>query len=184
MGMIDFDFLKKYSLSFQKGIESEDALFGMKLFSLAQRIIISYQESYTYRIRPYSISAHTLNKQTKEMRFPESLHDLVCAFKTPYEVRHYSFAYSHCVICLELDAFIQTYPLDEELKEILKEMIAYRAIYAFGALSFQNDPRNCRAMCEKLLPYASNIRFSSKLAYYFPKVFQTLKMIQRKIKGE
>lgn len=65
--------------------------------------------------------------------------------------------------------------LDDELKEILLEMLRYRAIYAFGALSFAKDPRDCRAMCKKLLPYASKIRFASKIAYYFPRLFRLLK---------
>ncbi|ANV97998.1 hypothetical protein BBW65_03920 [Helicobacter enhydrae] len=179
-GMVHFDFLIQNNLRFIEGIESEDAPFGMQLFALSSKIIISHLELCVYRIRPNSISQHTLSRtsKSKDISFPESLSDLVCVFQTPYEVRHYNFAYSACIICLVMDEFLKNTNLSKEMKEILTRMIEHRAIYAFGGLTFGADPRDCRAMCKQLLPYSSKIRFGSRMAFYFPLVFALLKKLK------
>lgn len=74
-----------------------------------------------------------------------------------------------------MDEFIQKESLSSEMEEILESMIEERAFYAFGGLSFERDPKNIREICSKLLNYTSRVRWSSKLAYHFPRVFRILK---------
>lgn len=176
---------KVKNMRFELGIESEDAIFGMQLFALSCKIAILHKELMYYRIRPNSISQHMLmDKNSREITFPLYQQDLVKAFNgNAYNIRHYSFAYSCAIICLKMDEFLKKEKLSNELKNILKTMIEVRAFYAFGGYGFEKDPRNVREICSKLLDYTSRIRWSSKLAYYYPRIFRILKKIKTLIRG-
>lgn len=180
MGIIKSDLV--YQTRFEEGIESEDAIFGMQTFALAQKICLIFDNFYNYRIRPNSASQHTLkNKNAQGISFPPHQRDIVEAFGDIFTIRHYRFAYSCAIISLRMDEFIQKESLSSEVKEILKSMIEERVIYAFGGLSFERDPKNIREICSKLLDYTSRVRWSSKLAYYFPRVFRILKKLKTMI---
>ena len=176
---------KVENMRFELGIESEDAIFGMQLFALSHKIAILRKELMYYRIRSNSISQHTLvDKTSKGITFPPHQQDLVQAFGSNiYNIRHYQFAYSCAIICLKMDEFLKKEKLHDDLRKILKTMIEVRAIYAFGGCGFEKDPRNVREICSKLLNYTSRIRWSSKLAYHYPRVFRILKKIKALIRG-
>lgn len=177
MGIVKADLIDK--IRFEEGIESEDAIFGMQIFALAQKISLVFDNFYNYRIRPNSASQHTLiDKNTQGISFPPHQQDLLKAFNDIYVIRHYRFAYSCAIISLRMDEFIQREKLSNEIKEILKSMIEERAFYAFGGLNFEKDPRNIREICSKLLAYTSKVRWSSKLAYYCPSIFRILRKIK------
>lgn len=183
MGIISFEHLLKHRLRFEEWIESEDALFGIQLFALAEKVEVLEFEGYIYRIRPHSISQHTLTKDTKEMHFPQSYSDLMAVFDTPYEVRHYHFAYSACIFCLKMHQFLRLSKISETDKGILKKFINYRIQYAFGALGFRADPRGCRVLCEQLKPYMSSARIGSKVAFYFPRFYHFFKRVFERVFG-
>ncbi|RDU72653.1 hypothetical protein CQA57_06415 [Helicobacter anseris] len=167
-------------VKFEEGIESEDALFGMQIFSLAKNIQIILKPFYYYRIRPNSTSQHTLNNTTnpKEIRFPSHQNDLIDVFHTPYEIRHYSFAYSCAIISLRMDEFLKREKFCNQLNTIIKNMIEERVIYAFGGCAFDKDPRNIRKLCTKLIDYTSKTPWNLKLAYYYPTIYKILKKIK------
>lgn len=181
-GLILFQIANK--VKFEENIESEDALFGMQVFALCNKIYTINHGIMFYRIRPNSTSQHTLaNKNHKiksNITFPPHQQDLVEAFNGDiYDIRYYRFAYSCAIICLRMDEFLKKENLSKELKEILKTMIEVRAIYAFGGCGFNKDPRNIRGICSKLLDYTPKVRFGSKLAYHFPSIYKILKMIKK-----
>ncbi|WP_338064244.1 hypothetical protein [Helicobacter pametensis] len=184
MGIVQASLI--YKVCFKEGIESEDALFGMQIFALAQNISFIFDNLYIYRIRPNSISQHTLGQkgdsQDHKISFPKHQEDLVDAFQNAYDVRHYSFAYSCAIICVEMDRFIQREALSNELKQRLIAMIEHRAIFAFGGCGFQKDPRNIRGICSHLTPYMKKVRIGSKIAYHYPRLYRLLKAIKRSIR--
>lgn len=184
MGIVAINFVNK--LRFQERIESEDALFGMQVFALAQRVQLLFNPLYNYRIRPNSISQHTLSHTNNQgLSFPSHQKDLVDAFNgDAYTIRHYSFAYSCAIICLRMDEFIKKEKISNELRKILKAMIEVRAIYAFGGCGFEKDPRNVRELCSKLKAYTARVRWTSMFAYYLPCVYRILKRLATGIKDK
>ena len=91
-------------IRFEEGIESEDAIFGMQTFALAQKICLIFDNFYNYRIRPNSASQHTLkNKNAQGISFPPHQRDIIEAFDDIFTIRHYRFAYSCAIISLRID---------------------------------------------------------------------------------
>ncbi|RDU74342.1 hypothetical protein CQA57_02360 [Helicobacter anseris] len=169
------------NLRFVEGVESEDVPFGMMLFSLARQVFILDKGLAFYRIRPNSISQHTLHQSGFVPKWPAHMTDIVKAFDcNPCDVRYYSFAYSACVMCIEIDKFVKSIPLELELRNKLFEMIGHRAFFAFGSITFAKDPRNCRKMLEALQEYKKYASFGSKVAYHFPRIYKILKAIKNK----
>lgn len=103
---------------------------------------------------------------------------MIDAFHTPYEIRHYSFAYSCAIISLRMDEFLKREKICNQLNTILKNMIEERAIYVFGGCAFDKDPRNVRRLCAKLIDYTSKTPWNLKLAYYYPTIYKILKKIK------
>lgn len=169
------------NLRFLEGIESEDALFGMQLFALVQSIVITHKDLMHYRMRPNSISQHTLeNKRhkNKQITFPEHQGDLVEAFGNAFDIKRYSFAYSYAVICCEMLKFMRQRNFSKIEQDLIIGLIEHGAIFAFSGCGFLKDPRNVREICSHLTPYMRKVRLGSKLAYFYPKIYRPLKRIK------
>lgn len=172
-------------LRFAPQIQSEDALFGMLLFAKAKAIKILPNPLYIYRLRADSTSDHTLKQDSTLKPYPPYLSEIAYTFTSSYKIKHYHFAYSCTYICLGLLAYIET--LDDsqlELKNKLIEFLQVRAIYAFGAMSFESDPKYVRALLKPLEPYMQKVSRANKIAYFMPRVFRILKWVNEKRKGK
>ena len=188
LGMVRLGFLTSHGLRFERGIESEDALFGMQLFALASRIVVLDRGLIYYRLRANSISQFTLSEEdrykTKSLdSFSSSQRDIAEAFGgNAYLVRHYSFCHSCAVISLRMDEFLQLHQeiFSGELIVWLRKMIAHRVNTAFRGCAFGKDPRGCREICAKLRSYPVKIDLNVKLAYHFPSIFRILKMLKNR----
>lgn len=170
-------------LRFAPQIQSEDALFGMLLFAKAKAIKILSNPLYIYRLRADSTSDHTLKQDSTLKPYPPYLAEIAYTFANSYKIRHYHFAYSCTYICLGLLAYIES--LDDsqlELKNKLIEFLQVRAIYAFGAMSFESDPKYVRALLKPLEPYMQKVSKANKIAYFTPKIYKILKWLNGKRK--
>ncbi|AWK61920.1 glycosyl transferase [Helicobacter cinaedi] len=170
-------------LRFAPQIQSEDALFGMLLFAKAKAIKILPNPLYIYRLRADSTSDHTLKQDSTLKPYPPYLAEIAYTFANSYKIKHYHFAYSCTYICLGLLAYIES--LDDSqlaLKNKLIEFLQVRAIYAFGAVSFESDPKYVRPLLKPLEPYMQKVSKANKIAYFMPRIFKILKWINGKRK--
>lgn len=170
-------------LRFAPQIQSEDALFGTLLFAKAKAIKILPNPLYIYRLRADSISDHTLKQDSTLKPYPPYLAEIAYTFANSYKIKHYHFAYSCTYICLGLLAYIES--LDDSqlaLKNKLIEFLQVRAIYAFGAVSFESDPKYVRPLLKPLEPYMQKVSKANKIAYFMPRIFKFLKWINGKRK--
>lgn len=170
-------------LRFAPQIQSEDALFGMLLFAKAKAIKILPNPLYIYRLRADSTSDHTLKQDSTLKPYPPYLAEIAYTFANSYKIKHYHFAYSCTYICLGLLAYIES--LDDSqlaLKNKLIEFLQVRAVYAFGAVSFESDPKYVRPLLKPLEPYMQKVSKANKIAYFMPRIFKILKWINGKRK--
>ncbi|WP_300599625.1 glycosyl transferase [uncultured Helicobacter sp.] len=170
-------------LRFSPQIQSEDALFGMILFAKAQKIKIATKPLYIYRFHTYSTSEHNLQTNTPLKPYPNYMSDIAYTFCNRYKIKHYHFAYSCTYICLGLLAFIDTFPknLSEYEKKLRDKLIAFlqvRAIYAFGGICFESDPKYIRDLLKPLEPYMQKISFNTKIAYFYPRLYRVLRFFK------
>ena len=181
-GLFKFSLLE--NLRFSTPLANEDALFGMLLFTEAKAIKIASFYGLIYRYHTASVSGHGESQNIYRKTYPLFMNSIVMAFQNGYKIKHYYFAYSCTYICLGLLAYIES--LDDsqlELKNKLIEFLQVRAIYAFGAMSFESDPKYVRALLKPLEPYMQKVSKANKIAYFMPRVFKILKWVNKKRKG-
>ena len=180
-GLFKFSLLE--DLRFSTPLANEDALFGMLLFAKAKAIKVTSFYGLIYRYHAASVSAHGESQNIYRKTYPLFMSSIVMAFQNGYKIKHYYFAYSCTYICLGLLAYIET--LDDSqfaLKNKLIEFLQIRAIYAFGAVSFESDPKYVRPLLKPLEPYMQKVSRANKIAYFTPRVFKILKWINGKRK--
>ncbi len=173
--------------AFSPQIQSEDALFGMILFAKAQKIKIATKPLCIYRFHTYSTSEHNLQTNTPLKPYPNYMSDIAYTFCNRYKIKHYHFAYSCTYICLGLLAFIDTFPknLSEYEKKLRDKLIAFlqvRAIYAFGGICFESDPKYIRDLLKPLEPYMQKISFNTQIAYFYPRLYRVLRLLKSYVK--
>ena len=165
-------------LRFVENIESEDAPFGMMLFSLAKKVSILNQGLAIYRLRENSISQHTLNRTGFTPKWPPHMQDIVLAFDGNHqEIRLYHFDYSHCIMCIELEKFLHSFCIEDSMQKAIRRLMKPRVALAFGACTFRVDPRNCRMLCKQIL-HMADIPLKLKIAFYLPHFYQLLKKMK------
>lgn len=176
-GLINEKKIKK--LRFLDGIIGEDVLFGIQLFSLSRRIVIKKSELMFYRIRPNSLSQYGFDNNLEKFSYPKNCEDLVCAFGNTITVSHYNYAYSYAKTCVELDKFLKQGILEKPVEKKLLEMLQFLAVFAFGGCGFGKDPRGVRQICSQLTPYMRKVHLRSKIAYFFPQIFNFLRYCKK-----
>ncbi|RDU60814.1 glycosyl transferase [Helicobacter marmotae] len=189
MGVFHISLFEK--LRFTPTIQSEDALFGMLVFAKAKSIEFLNKPLYIYRMRANSTSDHTLSQATPLRPTPAYLSDIAYTFYNSYKIKHYHFAYSCAYICLGLLEFISILHTCQNespaykgaLKTKLIAFLQLRAMYAFGGVSFESDPKNIRALLKPLEPYMQKCSFSIKLAYYMPRLYRILRYLKQRCKA-
>ncbi|WP_104722496.1 glycosyltransferase family 2 protein [Helicobacter mesocricetorum] len=117
--MADFKLFKNYKLHFINHIIFEDHIFGIELFTRAEKIYILNKTLYYYRTRPNSTSNHN-RKVTKEQISP--YFNFLCEdFKDNYEQTKAYFKAASVLIYVErLVDFIQKLS-DNKLQSLLKK---------------------------------------------------------------
>lgn len=181
-GLFKFSLLE--NLRFSTPLANEDALFGMLLFAKAKAIKIASFYGLIYRYHTASVSGHGESQNIYRKTYPLFMSSIVMAFQNGYKIKHYYFAYSCTYICLGLLAYIES--LDDSQLELKNKLIGFlqvRAIYAFGAMSFESDPKYVRALLKPLEPYMQKVSKANKIAYFMPRVFKILKWVNKKRKG-
>lgn len=181
-GLFKFSMLE--NLRFSTPLANEDALFGMLLFARAKNIKITSFYGLIYRYHTASVSAHGESQNIYRKTYPLFMSSIVMAFQNGYKIKHYYFAYSCTYICLGLLAYIET--LDDSqlaLKNKLIEFLQVRAVYAFGAMSFESDPKYVRPLLKPLEPYMQKVGKANKIAYFTPKIYKILKWLNGKRRG-
>lgn len=186
LGMVRLGFLTSHGLRFERGIESEDALFGMQLFALASRIVVLDRGLIYYRLRANSISQFTLSEEdrykTKSLdSFSSSQRDIAEAFGgNAYLVRHYSFCHSCAVISLRMIEFVEAHgeKLGSDMVACLRRLIEYRVIFAFYGCGFEFDPRDCRSLFIRLGDYSAQVGWRGRLACSHPRIYRALKWLK------
>ena len=186
LGMVKLGFLTSHGLRFERGIESEDALFGMQLFALSHRVAVLDRGLVYYRVRAGSISQFDLKKEdrhrTKSLdSFSTSQRDIAQAFGgNVYLVRHYSFCHACGVIALKMVEFVEARreELGSEMVACLRGLIEHRVKTAFYGCGFESDPRDCQGICAQLLDYRAQVSWVGHLAYGYPRIYRALKWLK------
>lgn len=91
--------------------------------------------------------------------------EITTTFKDGYTIKHCYFTYSCTFVCLGLLSYIQTLK-DSELKTKLIKFLQVRAIYAFGGIYFQSDPKHIRELLKPLEPYMQKVSLNIKIALH------------------
>lgn len=174
------------NLRFFTQLANEDALFGMILFAKAQSIRLGNFQGLIYRVHTDSVSAHGEAQGIYRKSYPLFMYDMLDGFGCDdYKVKHYFFSYSCTYVCLGLLDFISTLPstTPNPLKSKLIAFLQLRAMYAFGGVSFESDPKNIRALLKPLEPYMQKVSFNIKLAYYMPRLYRILRYLKQRRKA-
>lgn len=56
------------------------------------------------------------------------------------------------------------------------------AIYAFGGICFESDPKYIRDLLKPLEPYMQKISFNTKIAYFYPRLYRVLRFFKSYVK--
>ncbi|MCE3046685.1 hypothetical protein [Helicobacter kayseriensis] len=173
--LLDFSFLLKHQFRFQKHILGEDSLFGYQMLALAQRIVYVSHPLVYYRIRFGSLSRYELQESSQNFSSKECEEFL------------YDFSYSRSVFVLEMIDFLRR--KEKELHPMsvywIEQQIKYRSIGAFWMCKIKKDQKKGRKLCEeiwKYKKYCKEVEISSKIAFFFPKIYFVLKRAKEMIR--
>lgn len=168
-------------LRFLPQVVFEDTHFGTLLFAKAQRIKICDFIGYIYRYRHHSI--RVFDDVFEKSKQPKYFWDICQSFERMEDILFYRWSYSYTHICLEIVRFIRT--LDEDstpLKNRLENMLYACSFYGFEALTYSADPKHIRDFLQPLKPYAKRVSLRGKLAYYTPRLFRILRVLNQTLK--